>query len=94
MFLSLVPAVTYHVSHCHQFPLTIDNFLLVARTTDSTAELSTLAERISIEINRWRSKDTGGENDAEIRATLNSYQYLKRLLSERLEKQAQIPILV
>ncbi|CAF3462425.1 unnamed protein product [Rotaria socialis] len=78
---------------CHQFPLTIDNFLLVARTTDSTAELSTLAERISIEINRWRSKDTGGENDAEIRATLNSYQYLKRLLSERLEKQAQIPIL-
>ncbi|CAF4949102.1 unnamed protein product, partial [Rotaria magnacalcarata] len=31
---------------------------------------------------------------AEIRATLNSYQYLKRLLSERLEKQAQIPILV
>ncbi|CAF3037137.1 unnamed protein product [Rotaria sp. Silwood2] len=74
---------------CQQFPLTIDNFLLVARTTDSSAELSTLAERISIEINRWRSKDTGGENDADIRATLNSYQYFKKLLSERLEKQAQ-----
>ena len=26
--------------------------------------------------------------DADIRATLNSYQYLKRLLSERLDKQA------
>ena len=26
--------------------------------------------------------------DADIRATLNSYQYLKRLLAERLDKQA------
>ncbi|CAF1121477.1 unnamed protein product [Rotaria sp. Silwood1] len=77
------------IKMCQQFPLTIDNFLLVARTTDSSAELSTLADRISIEINRWRSKDTGGENDADIRATLNSYQYLKKLLSDRLEKQAQ-----
>ncbi|CAF1171845.1 unnamed protein product [Rotaria sordida] len=77
------------IKMCQQFPLTIDNFLLVTRTTDSRAELSTLADRIAIEINRWRSKDTGGENDADIRATLNSYQYLKKLLSERLEKQAQ-----
>jgi len=27
--------------------------------------------------------------DADIRATLNSYQYLKRLLTDRLDKQAQ-----
>jgi hypothetical protein len=27
--------------------------------------------------------------DADIRATLNSYQYLKKILFERLEKQAQ-----
>jgi hypothetical protein len=27
--------------------------------------------------------------DADVRATLNSYQYLKRLLADRLEKQAQ-----
>lgn len=79
----------------------------MARTTDSRAELVTLAERIEIEISRWRSKDTGGENgnrisltpspsilnsfiqlDADIRATLNSYHYLKRLLAERLDKQA------
>jgi sorting nexin-13 len=78
------------IKMCQQIPLTIENFLLVARTTDSRAELSTLAERIDIEISRWRSKDTGGENDADIRATLNSYHYLKRLLSERLEKQAPI----
>ncbi|UJR30126.1 hypothetical protein I4U23_017667 [Adineta vaga] len=76
------------IKMCQQIPLTIDNFLLVARTTDSRTELITLNERIDIEINRWRAKDTGGENDADIRATLNSYQYLKKLLLERLEKQA------
>lgn len=32
--------------------------------------------------------------DADIRATLQSYNYLKRLLSERLEKQVHTPILV
>jgi len=32
--------------------------------------------------------------DADIRATLNSYQYLKRLLSERLEKQAPTMVFV
>jgi hypothetical protein len=42
--------------------LTIDNFLLVARTTDSKVELTTLIERLDVEISRWRSKDTGGEN--------------------------------
>ncbi len=101
----------YFDIQCQQIPLTIENFLLVARTTDSRAELSTLAERIDIEISRWRSKDTGGENgnhkrkesnsskifnilDADIRATLNSYHYLKRLLSERLEKQAPIMVFV
>ncbi|CAF2367357.1 unnamed protein product [Rotaria sp. Silwood2] len=75
------------INMCQQIPLTIDNFLLVVRTTDSKAELSTLVERLDIEISRWRSKDTGGENDADIRATLNSYQYLKKLLSERLDTQ-------
>jgi hypothetical protein len=42
--------------------LTIENFLLVVRTTDSKIELATLIERLDIETNRWRSKDTGGEN--------------------------------
>ncbi|CAF0850409.1 unnamed protein product [Adineta steineri] len=77
------------IKMCQQIPLTIDNFLLVTRTTTSTTELATLAERIDIEISRWRSKDTGGGNDADIRATLNSYQYLRKLLAERLEKQIQ-----
>jgi len=76
---------------CQQIPLTIENFLLVARTTDSRNELVSLSERLDHEIGRWRSKDTGGENDADIRATLQSYNYLKRLLSERLEKQVQTP---
>jgi hypothetical protein len=31
-------------------------------------------------------------SDADIRATLNSYQYFKRLLSERLDKQAPIMV--
>ncbi|CAF1211873.1 unnamed protein product [Adineta ricciae] len=78
------------IKMCQQIPLTIDNFLLVARTTDSRAELASLKERIDIEISRWRSKDTGGDNDADIRATLNSYQYLKKLLTERLDKHASI----
>ncbi len=47
---------------CQQIPLTIENFLLVVRTTDSKIELATLIERLDIETNRWRSKDTGGEN--------------------------------
>ncbi|CAF4812870.1 unnamed protein product, partial [Rotaria socialis] len=72
---------------CQQIPLTIDNFLLVVRTTDSKAELATLLERLDVETGRWRSKDTGGENDADIRSTLNSYQYLKKLLHDRLDLQ-------
>lgn len=47
---------------CSQIPLTIENFLLVARTTNSRVELQALADRLDIEINRWRSRDTGGEN--------------------------------
>jgi len=74
------------IKMCQQIPLTIDNFLLIVRTTDSTIELTTLIDRLDVEIRRWSSKDTGGENDAEIRATLNSYQYLKRLLNERIER--------
>ncbi len=95
---------------CQQIPLTIENFLLVVRTTDSTTELTTLNERLDIEISRWRSKDTGGENgtwkffylidflsvflDAEIRATLNSYQYLKKLLADRVDTQMRLEPMV
>ncbi|CAF5195678.1 unnamed protein product, partial [Rotaria magnacalcarata] len=75
------------INMCQQIPLTIDNFLLVVRTTDSRAELATLLERLDVETGRWRSKDTGGENDADIRSTLNSYQYLKKLLHDRLDLQ-------
>ncbi|CAF3745883.1 unnamed protein product [Rotaria socialis] len=75
------------INMCQQIPLTIDNFLLVVRTTDSKAELATLLERLDVETGRWRSKDTGGENDADIRSTLNSYQYLKKLLHDRLDLQ-------
>ncbi|CAF3638893.1 unnamed protein product [Adineta steineri] len=78
------------IKMCQQIPLTIENFLLVVRTTDSKIELTTLNDRLDMEINRWRSKDTGGENDAEIRATLNSYQYLKKLLNEKLEIHARL----
>ncbi|CAF1006302.1 unnamed protein product [Adineta ricciae] len=78
------------IKMCQQIPLTIDNFLLVVRTTDSRMELSTLLERLDIETSRWRSKDTGGENDADVRAVLNSYQYLKKLLNERLEDQLRL----
>ncbi|CAF1257611.1 unnamed protein product, partial [Didymodactylos carnosus] len=73
-----------------QIPLTIDNFLLVARTTDSQEELKTLTERLEHEIGKLRSKDIGGENDADIRATLNSYKYLKRLLNDRLDLQQRL----
>ena len=98
--------VWFCVFQCQQIPLTIDNFLLVVRTTDSKAELETLIERLDIETNRWRSKDTGGENgerlifaismirffclDADIRATLNSYQYLKKLLIEKKDIQVRL----
>ncbi|CAF0911503.1 unnamed protein product [Rotaria sordida] len=82
------------INMCQQIPLTIDNFLLVVRTTDSRVELATLAERLDIEINRWRSKDTGGENDADIRATLNSYQYLKKLLNEKLDTHSRTETII
>ncbi|CAF4719162.1 unnamed protein product [Rotaria sp. Silwood1] len=82
------------ISMCQQIPLTIDNFLLVVRTTDSKDELTTLVERLDVEISRWRSKDTGGENDADIRATLNSYQYLKKLLNDKLDTQNRTEIIV
>ncbi|CAF0828646.1 unnamed protein product, partial [Didymodactylos carnosus] len=80
-----------------QIPLTIDNFLLVVRTTDSQGELKTLTERLEQEIGKLRSKDIGGENGillvfnhADVRAKLNSYNYLKRLLSDRLELQQRL----
>ena len=76
---------------CQQIPLTIENFLLVARTTDSRAELASLAERLDYEISRWRSKDTGGENGRfasirdECRSTL--FAFRRRHSSDAAELQ-------
>ncbi|KAJ8688132.1 hypothetical protein QAD02_023927 [Eretmocerus hayati] len=61
-----------------------DVFLMVIRMTDSLNELTAIKTLVCNEIAHLRSKDSGGEDDLNVKQQLNSLLYVKKIIDSRI----------
>lgn len=66
--------------------LNTDSFLTIIRISDSTDELSAVKHLLDEELTILRSRDTGGEDDFEIKQQINSLIFLDNLITSRMLK--------
>lgn len=71
---------------CKDMPVSSEVFLTVVRLTDNVDELSAVRERVSHEIAVQRSKDSGGEDDAEIKQQLSSLMFVLKTVDNRIRR--------
>ncbi|GFR13638.1 sorting nexin-13 [Trichonephila clavata] len=74
---------------CKDTVLTSDGFLLVIRCTDNISELQAVQEMVNHEIAVLRSKDTGGEDDADIKQQLGSLFYVRKVVETQMRRLSE-----
>lgn len=67
-----------------EMSLPCETFLTVIRLSDSVEELMATRNLVCKEISHLRSKDSGGEDDLNVKQQLNSLLYVKRILDSRI----------
>ncbi|XP_054724654.1 sorting nexin-13-like [Uloborus diversus] len=71
---------------CKDTVLTTDGFLLVIRCTDNIGELQAVLEMVNHEIAIQRSKDTGGDDDTDIKQQLSSLFYVQKVVETQMRR--------
>lgn len=71
---------------CKDAMFTHESFLTILKTTDSCDELTAVKEKVHLDIAIQRSRDTGGDNDTNIKQQLSSLQYVKTLCETRIQR--------
>lgn len=71
---------------CKDSLITSEGFLLVLRCTDNADELLAVKEIVKHEIAVQRSRDTGEQDDAEIKQQLSSLWYVQKVINTRLQR--------
>lgn len=66
-------------------PSTPDNFLTIIRNCDDTDELNAVLEIVNKEIAIQRSRDTGGDDDFEIKQQLSSLLLVQSVIKQRFK---------
>ncbi|KAF8767764.1 Sorting nexin-13 like protein [Argiope bruennichi] len=74
---------------CKETVVTSDGFLLVIRCTDNISELQAVQEMVNHEIAVLRSKDTGGDDDAEIKQQLSSLSYVRKIVETQMRRLSE-----
>lgn len=74
---------------CKEGSFNNDTFMTVIKTTDSIAELESVIEFLDCDIAKWRSQDTGGNDDAVIKQNLNSLIFVKTLCEDKKSRLQQ-----
>ncbi|XP_071102568.1 sorting nexin-13-like isoform X1 [Haliotis cracherodii] len=76
---------------CREPSFTKETFLTVIKTSDTEAELDAVKDIIESEIAKWRSKDTGGSDDAVIKQNLNSLVFVRDTCEARKKRLQEGP---
>ncbi|XP_042901094.1 sorting nexin-13 isoform X2 [Parasteatoda tepidariorum] len=71
---------------CKETTFTTDGFLLVIRCTDNIAELQAVQEMVNHEIAVLRSRDSGGNDDTEIKQQLSSLSYVRKVVETQMRR--------
>ncbi|XP_061179851.1 sorting nexin-13-like isoform X2 [Saccostrea echinata] len=71
---------------CKDGSFTNETFLNVIKTSHLMDELEAVKEITEQNIAKWRSKDTGGADDAEIKQKLNSLIFVKNICEGRIRR--------
>ncbi|GBL75646.1 Sorting nexin-13 [Araneus ventricosus] len=74
---------------CKDTVITSDGFLLVIRCTDNINELQAVQEMVNHEIAVLRSKDTGGDDDTEIKQQLSSLSYVRKVVETQMRRLSE-----
>ncbi|CAL1272545.1 unnamed protein product [Larinioides sclopetarius] len=74
---------------CKDTVVTSDGFLLVIRCTDNINELQAVQEMVNHEIAVLRSKDTGGDDDTEIKQQLSSLSYVRKVVETQMRRLSE-----
>ncbi|XP_052248874.1 sorting nexin-13-like [Dreissena polymorpha] len=80
---------SYIAFMCREGSFTNEMFMSVIKTTDSIPELDSVIEILDCDIAKWRSKDTGGSDDVQIKQNLNSLLFVKNLCEEKIKRLRQ-----
>ncbi|XP_056008392.1 sorting nexin-13-like isoform X2 [Ostrea edulis] len=71
---------------CKDGSFTNESFLNVIKSSHLVDELEAVKEITEQNIAKWRSKDTGGDDDAEIKQKLNSLIFVKNICEGRIRR--------
>ncbi|CAH1788286.1 unnamed protein product [Owenia fusiformis] len=71
---------------CLDTPINNDTFVLAIKLSDSLDELQAVREKLDMDIARWRSKDTGGEDDTFVKQQLSSLVFVKSQCELRIAR--------
>lgn len=71
---------------CKEIPMTSESFLTIIRVTDNVEELHAVRESVTHEIAVQRSRDSGGDEDAEIKQQLNSLLFVQKVVDNRIRQ--------
>ncbi|WAR09863.1 SNX13-like protein [Mya arenaria] len=74
---------------CKEGSFTNEMFMSVIKYNDNIEELVSIVEKIDCDIAKWRSKDTGGTNDTQIKQNLNSLLFVKKQCEEKISRLQQ-----
>lgn len=76
---------------CKSYSGSSDIFILVLRNSESEAELRAVLSMVKSEIVVQRGKDTGGQDDHDIKQKLNSLLYVQSLLEQKIVASSTSP---
>ncbi|XP_052095486.1 sorting nexin-13-like isoform X1 [Mytilus californianus] len=71
---------------CTERTLTNETFLQVAKSSIDIDELEAVKEIVEQNIHKWRSKDSGGIDDALVKQNLNSLIFVKTICEGRIKR--------
>lgn len=71
---------------CKDGSFTNESFLTVIKSSHLVGELEAVKEITEQNIAKWRSQDTGGADDAEIKQKLNSLLFVKNICEGRIRR--------
>ncbi|XP_064614649.1 sorting nexin-13-like [Liolophura sinensis] len=76
---------------CKETSFSNETFMSVLKTTENIEELTAVKEKVQRDIFKWRSKDSGGDDDTVIKQNLSSLLFVKDVCEKRTKRLQEGP---